>query len=159
MPTTFTQQPHDPERPNPPRARLSISAIAWLPLSILFGFGLVHAAKFGHRRAIAELDVQAHPGAGNETRSAAFLFDPGDEPILLALEPQSLRDHLAAPPGAEGSATIIASEPVRLRIVERDLELVRVMVVDGPRQGGRYWTKAERLLVSKRDSEATAGDE
>ena len=138
---------------------MSIAGLVWLPVSIAFGFSLVHAAKFGHRRAITELAAQANPGAGNETRSAPFLFDPGDEPILLAIEPQSLRDHLAAPPGADGSGTIIEYDPVRLRIVERDLELVRVIVVDGEREGERYWTKAERLLAVKRDGATPERDE
>ena len=145
MPSNFTQHPHDPE------PRFSVGEILALPIAILFGICIVYAAKFGHRRASDLLDVQSNPAAANESPSATFVFDPGEEPIVFALELESLRDRFSAPPGSVGSGTVVESKPVLLRITERDGEFVRVIVDDGLRKGERYWTKDARLLEAKRD--------
>ena len=149
MPSHFSQQHLDPSHEPEARPRFPVSAAMWIPLSLMFGAGMLFAAKFGHERATAELERRANPAAANETMSAPFLFDPGDEPIVLAAEQKALRDHLSAPPGSEGSGTVIVSEPIRVRLVTRELDLVRLLVVDGPLGGQRFWAKGNRLLAQK----------
>lgn len=148
MDSHFTQQPYDPDQQSAPRSRFPIGALAWIPLSLMFGAGMVFAARYGYERATAELDIRQDPAAANETMSSPFTFDPGEEPLVLATEQKALRHHLMAPPGSVGSGTLIESNPLRLRIIERDLDLVRVIIVKGRLEGQRFWAKADRLLAS-----------
>ncbi|MFT4550489.1 MAG: hypothetical protein ACI8XO_001773 [Verrucomicrobiales bacterium] len=146
MPSQFSQQPYDPDHEPEVRSRFPVSAIAWIPLSLLFAAGIWFAANYGHELATEELDTLQHPASTNETMSSPFTFDPSDEPIVLATVQKALRDHLSAPPGSIGSGTIVESKPLRLRIVERDQDLVNVVVVEGRFEGQRFWTKADRIL-------------
>ena len=121
-----------------------------MPLTFLFGAGIVYAAKFGYDRASSELLAIPNPTAGNETFSEPFLFDPGDDPIVLAIEKAALRNQLSIPPGSEGSGTTVVSAPMLLRIIERDLGLARVIVIGGDLDGRRFWARADRLNAAKR---------
>ncbi len=150
MPAHFTQQPHDPEHEPEVRSRFPISAMIWIPLGLVFAVGVVMAAKFGYEKAIRELSARPNPAAVNETLSEPFDFDPGDDPIVFAAEQKALRDHLSAPPGSSGSGTLVVSEPMRLRIVTRDGEFVRVIVIGGSLEDQRFWARGERLLAAKR---------
>lgn len=154
---TFSQRPAPDEVPKP-QPRIPLSALIWFPLTIAIGFGIVQAARFGYRRASDELSARPNPAAANETLSAPFLIDPGDEPLIFARGQKALRDHLSAPPGSTGSGTLVESNPVRLRIIERDLDLARVVIVEGHHQGERYWTKADRLTEARAREEARSKD-
>ena len=152
MPAHFTQQPHDPEHQPEVRPRFPLGAMLWIPLSIVLAAGVVAAAKFGHEKALGELARLPNPAAGNETLSEPFVFDPGEDPIVFADGQQALRDHLSSPPGSRGSGTLVISDPMRLRIVTRDGEFARVLVIEGQFEGQRFWTRSERLLEAKRSS-------
>jgi hypothetical protein len=154
MSSHFKQQHYDPEVESRPPPKVPLSAVAWIPVSLAILAGIYFAARFGHERAMEELEARQNPTAANETMSAPFLFDPGDEPIVLAIEQKSLRDHLSAPPGSVGSGPLVESKPLRMRILARDLGLVRVMVVEGKLEGERYWTKADRLVDALRKEKA-----
>ena len=158
MPTTFSQNHHDPEQEPKAPPRIPLSSIIWFPLSLLIGAGIVFAAKFGHERAAAELETIPNPTSGNETLSDPFVFDPGDDPLVLALEQNAIRDHLSAPPGSPGSGTVVESEPLLLRIVQREGNLALVLVVEGRLENQRFWAKAERLLAAKRAAEQAGKD-
>jgi hypothetical protein len=145
MPTTFSQQHHDPEFEPKLQSRFPISAAIWIPLAAMFACGIVYSARFGYERATAELGALPDPAAANETLSRPFLMDPGDDPVVLAVGKQALRDPLAAPPGSAESDTVIISEPLTLRISERDSDIVRVIVIGGEHGGRRFWMRAERL--------------
>lgn len=147
MSNHFTQQPYDPETETAPRPRFPISALAWIPLSLLFGAGIVFAGFYGADRATEELEARRDPAASNETMSSPFTFDPGDEPLVLAAEQKALRHHLLAPPGSTGSGTVVEPNPLRMRIVERDSDLVRVIITEGRFEGQRFWAKADRVLA------------
>ena len=145
MPTHFTQQPHDPEREPAVRPLYPVSAILWIPLALLFGAGMVVASKFGHERALEELDAVPSLGAANESGSAEFMIAPGDDPLVLAADPNSLRDHLSIPPGAPGSETLLVSKPVQAKVVSRDAELVQIEITSGELTGQRLWISKNRL--------------
>jgi len=153
VPTTFTQHHLDPDHDPKPQPRFPLSAIIWLPLALLFGAGIVYSARYGYEKATTELGAMADPAAGNETFSKPFVIDPGDDPMLLAEDKEALRDQQSHPPGSEGSGTAIVSDPIQLRIIERDFDLARVIVIGGDLDGRRLWARAYRLDESKRRTE------
>ena len=153
MAAYFTQRPHDPGEDHPVQPRIPASVMLWVPLTLVFGLGIFYAGEFGYQRASEQLEMDPNPAAANETRSEPFIFDPGEEPIVFAMTRQALRNKVPAAPGSSGSRTVVIAEPIELRIVERDGDLARVLVVGGERADQYYWAKARRLLESKDASE------
>jgi len=144
-----------------PKPEFPIGAILWVPLAIMFAGGMVLAAKIGYDRATTELEQRPNPASENESNSSAFLVDPGEEPLVFASKQKPLRDHLLSPPGSINSETVLIDKPVRLRLLRRDQDLAYVIVVEGRYQGMSFWTKKDRVLEARpeTDDDAEAPEE
>ena len=141
----FTQQPHDPDLEPQVSPRFQLSAILWFPVALVFGAGIIAAASYGHDRATAELASIENPTGANRKTTAEIMIDPGDDPMVLAFERESLENHPAHAPGSEGSNTFIVPDMIRAKVIERDGRIVLIEVRSGKLKGQRLWIRTSRL--------------